>query len=594
MRRMDVLRADMKQSGIDLFLCVSTDPHMSEYLCDHFKVTEYFSGCTSDNVVLAVDAESAALWTDGRYFISAERELFGTGITLMKSGDPGVPEVKDYLSGKLSEGMTLGFDGRTLSAADGARYREAAKKSGAKTDSTYDPADRLWAGRPALPKHPVWLMSPDFSGETTEEKLGRVREETRKAGAVHHILTKLDDIMWVLNIRGADVACNPVAFSYLLIGPETADLFLQKEEVTEELSAYLKEQKIKLHEYGDAYTYIRDYHFTGPVLMSGQEASYTAWSLVSAAAEIVDRLSPAALLKAKKNPVEIAHIKKTYELDSAAVCRFIFYIKRAAGKEEITEITAAQKIDALRAGIPDYLELSFPTISAYGANAAMAHYAPSPENCSKVETKGFLLVDSGGQYKGGTTDVTRTIAVGPLTDEMKRDFTLVAAANLRLLFTRFPDGTCGAHLDMVAREVLYRYGLDYNHGTGHGIGFCLGVHEGPQRISRAVTGGGAVKIEPGMIISDEPGVYKEGRYGIRTESIMLCEADEKTEFGQFYRFVPLTYAPIDLAAIDTRYMEDGDIERLNSYHRSVYEKISPYLGGEDLEDLKEATRAITR
>lgn len=590
LRRLKMLRSEMEQNGIDVLILVSTDPHASEYVHEHDKVTEYFSGCTSDNVTMIVEKETARLWTDGRYFISAAAELKDTGIMLMKMGQEGVPDVTAYLESVLEKGMTLGYDGRTVPAEKGRRFRKAAGDRGARVDMSFAPADRLWIGRPALPCHSVRVLSAEMSGLTFAEKLALVEEKMRDEGAMYLVLSKLDDIMWLLNIRGSDIECCPVALSYLLIGPGVADLFIQSGEVTDEFAAYAKERHIKIHEYGTFYEYLSGYHFEGDILCDSRESSDAVMEILRGKADVIDRPNPTALLKALKNPVEIANIRRTYVEDSVAVCRFICRMKHA--EEPMTEMDAVRLMDSLRGEIPGFLGVSFPTISAYGPNAAMAHYTPSEDGGSVIRKEGFLLVDSGGQYEGGTTDVTRTIAMGPLTGEMKRDFTLVAAANLRLLEAKFISGTTGSQLDMIPREVLYRYGMDYNHGTGHGIGYALNVHEGPQSISKS-SAGGRIPVGKGMVISDEPGIYKEDRYGIRTESIVVCEEDGETEFGSFLRFEPLTFVPIDLEALDPAYMEESDIERLNKYHKTVWSVISPYLEGEELEYLREATRAFS-
>ena len=592
-RRIEMLRNDMLQSGIDMALMVSTDPHVSEYIPDHDKVTEYFSGCTSDNAVLIVEQDSARLWTDGRYFISAATELCDTGIGLMKMGEQGVPTVLGYLEAHLEKGMTLGFDGRCVRAANGIEFRAAAEKNGALADTGYAPADSLWVGRPPLPANGIRILPPEICGASFEEKLTEVRKKMKDAGAQYCVLSALDDIMWLLNIRGSDVPCNPVALTYALIGPDTFDLFIRSAAVTDEAEQYARANHIKLHDYDDVYRYLSDYHFDGTVLCDCALSCYAIVSLLKEHAEIIDRPCPVTALKARKNDTEIRNIKRVYIEDSVALCKFICDVKRYNGDGTLTELTAAEKLDSLREAIPGFMDLSFPTISAYGANAAMAHYSASEDSCAEVKAEGFLLMDSGGQYMGGTTDVTRTIAMGPLTEEMKRDFTLVAIGNLRLMNACFAGGTCGVQLDMIAREPLYRYGLDYNHGTGHGIGYILSVHEGPQSIRKSAAGGGSVAFEPGMIVSDEPGVYKEGRYGIRTESILLCVERETTESGRFLGFEPLTFVPIDLDAVDPRYMEPSDIDLLNRYHKCVRSVISPYLKGEELEWLIDATREIS-
>lgn len=591
-KRISMLQSDMQRNGVTMALFRSTDPHASEYVGDHFKVTEFFSGCTSDNVTLVVEADSARLWTDGRYFISAASELDGTGISLMKMGQRGVPLVREYLKGHLKNGDVLGFNGTCVEAERGLRYREIAKSVGANVESSYDPARSLWVGRPAIPANPVWLLSEELAGESFEMRLARVRGTMMTEGCAHHVISRLDDIMYLLNIRGGDVPCNPVALSYLLVGMKTVDLFIQDAEVTEDLSAYAKANRIKLHSYDSVFDYLRNYHFEGPVLADRRASSDAMWTVLDRGAEIVDRPNPTERMKAVKNPTEIANIKKYYLLDSVAVTQFIFNMKQKIGKEQITEYSAAMEMDNLRREIPGYLDLSFQTISAYNADAAMAHYQATEANCSIVTADGFLLVDSGGQYRGATTDVTRTIAMGPLTPEMKRDYTLTACANLRLLYTRFKKGTTGGQLDFLAREPLYRYGIDFDHGTGHGIGYILNVHEGPQRISRVARGREDVPFEAGMLTSDEPGVYREGQYGIRIETILLCVKDEENEFGTFLHFEPLTYAPLERDAIDTKYMTATDLGYYNRYQAEVERRIAPHLAEEVRAWLHEVTRPI--
>ena len=591
-KRITMLRQEMKKAGADYYYLTSTDPHISEYTGDHFKTTEYLSGCTSDNVVLIVDEESAHLWTDGRYFISAALELSDTGISLMRDGQTGVPSVHEYLRDHLEKGQVLAFDGTCVKASEGAALRKIAKKKGASCEGREDLISSLWIDRPPLPSHPVLVLDQEIAGKGVYGKVSEVRDQMEKAGAHYFALSRLDDIMWLFNLRGGDVECNPVALSHALIGTETIDLFIQKSEVTDELASHARENRIKIHEYGDILNYLKGYHFDGPVLCDSGNICDAIYSILEERSEIVDMTNPTELMKAIKNETEQANSEKFYLLDSAAVCRFIFRVQKRIKEETLTECDAASMMDNLRREIPGFLDLSFPTISAYNANAAMAHYQASPESCSKIKPEGFLLVDSGGQYMGATTDVTRTIALGPVSDEMKKDFTLVAISNLSLLFARFAKGTTGCQLDMIAREPLFRYGRDYNHGTGHGVGYILNVHEGPQRFSHTPKNHADAEVVPGMITSDEPGIYRENRYGIRTESIVLCVPDTRTEFGEFYRFRPLTYVPIDLNAIDESLLQPRDRENLNEYHRMVREKISPLLDGEELEWLIHATREI--
>ena len=611
------LRAAMKDAGVDYYLMVSTDAHASEYISDHFKVTEFVSGCTSDNAVLIVGADEAGLWTDGRYFISAAAELDGTGIDLMKSGEKDVPAVEAFLKEKMSQKepspltqMTLAFDGHMISAADGKRYRKAAEEGGFEVRGGLDLITPVWKARPELPVHPVTILPEEVAGSPFEEKLKDLRDDLAECGADGIMLSKLDDIMWLFNIRGADIDYNPVALAYAFVTQDTCTLFLQETETDDGLLAYAKEKGFSILPYEDALTFAGSEPGDGSpaqkmkVLCDPSASSDAMLQLLKKHAEVLEKGNPTEIRKAVKNGKEMELIRKYYLLDSVAVCKFIFYVKkmmRAAAvntsqKEpslltHFTEMDAARKLDSLRAEIPGFLGLSFPTIPAYGANAAMAHYAPEGEG-APVEPEGFLLVDSGGQYMGATTDVTRTIAVGHLTEEMKRDFTLVAAGHFRLMNAVFKEGTVGSSLDYLARLPLYGHGMDFNHGTGHGIGYILNVHEGPQRIGKVRKGGSETPFVPGMLTSDEPGIYRENEYGIRTESITLTVPYKETEFGAFYKFECLTWAPVDRDAIDPAYLTSEDLAAINAYHAEVYEKISPYLDGEELAYLFEATRPL--
>lgn len=591
-QRLQMLKSQMKDFGINVYLVTSSDYHASEYVGDYFKVSEYLTGCTSDNVTFVINDAGAYLWTDGRYFISAAEELDGTGIHLMRMGEPGVPTVREFLQMSLQKGMVLGFDGRCISATDGEIYRFAAKSKDAEVESI-DLVSTIWPNRPKMASHPVILLDETLTGETVKSKVAKVRAYLKRFRTCSLVLSKLDDIMWLFNFRGADIQCNPVALSYAIIGLNTLDLFIQSSEVTDEFRNYCREQQIKLHEYDDVYDYIKDYHFEGRIFADRNASSDTMIELLKTKADLVYGTNPTTLMKAIKNPTELQNLRKYYIEDSVAVCKFIYFVKKNVGKMHLTEVSAAKYLDDLRRQIPGFLDLSFPTISAYNANAAMAHYAPDETNCAELKPEGFLLVDSGGQYLGGTTDVTRTIALGPLTDEMKRDFSYVLSANLRLLYARFRYGCTGVNLDTFARAPLWEHGMDFNHGTGHGIGYILNVHEGPQNIRwRANRKGKDWAFDAGMITSDEPGIYKEGKYGIRTETITECVNDQVNEFGRFLKFEPLTYVPIDQEAIDISCLSAEDIEKLNDYHKKVWETISPYLDGEEKEWLKEATKAL--
>ena len=598
-KRIDLLRDKMKKESVDVAIMTSSDSHGSEYVADYYKVTEYFSGCTSDNVVLLITQGGAFLWTDGRYFLSASLELEGTGITLMKTGNPGVPAVEAFLDETLQEGMTLGYDGTVLRAERGSEYRQIAAEKNVSLRGDFDPAAGIWENRPKRPGNRIFFLPEKYSGESFEEKLLRVRK-TLVGSISACVISKLDDIMWLFNLRGSDIAYNPVALSYCIVLKDSVKLFLQKEAIaaSEEFAGKSGEnlKSVEILDYDSFFEELNQLEADSMVYVDPAYCSDRMIEILSKKGiRLIPGTGPVTVLKAVKNETELRNLRECYRRDSVELTRFLYWVWANAGKEEMTEITLARKLDYMRSTIPDFLDLSFETISAYGKNAAVVHYEPKEESCAKISPRGLYLVDSGGQYLSGTTDVTRTIALGEITKDMRRDFTYVAMANLRLMNARFKFGCTGANLDMYARSILWEKGIDFNHGTGHGIGYCLNVHEGPQNISwRIRPQSPGVIFEPGMITSDEPGIYRDGEYGIRTETIVECVEDECNEFGRFLRLRPLTFVPIDLNALDLSLMDASDIRKLNEYHKEVYEKISPDIKDpEELKWLKNATREIS-
>ena len=493
--------------------------------------------------------------------------------------------------------MVLGYDGRFVGAERGAIYRNIASHKGAMVRGDFAPAEKIRENAPARPANPLWIMDGTYAGEDHAAKKEKVRKALNERGVSALLLSKLDDIMWFTNLRGSDISCNPVGLSYLIMEDDTVELFLQPESVTAEVRGYLNENGIVLKEYASFFEELKGRSFAGGVLADPKAVSDRMIEILSAnAVRPQFGNSPTSFLKATKTEAELEQIRECYRNDSAVLCRFLFEVERDLGRVFMTEISLAEKLNDMRRKIPGFLDLSFETISACGPNAAIVHYEPKEETNAEIRPEGFYLVDSGGQYRNGTTDVTRTVPLGDLTQAMRRDFTLVAIANLRLLTAKFKYGCTGANLDMYARSPLWEDGLDFGHGTGHGIGFVLNVHEGPQniawRIRRGLTGAETV-FEPGMIVSDEPGIYRAGEYGIRTESIVECIEDETNAFGRFLRFRPLTYVPISLKALDESLMDASDIRRLNDYHKAVYETISPLLeSSEERKWLKEATAPI--
>lgn len=591
--RLGLLRRAMAENGIDFYMMPTADFHNSEYVNDYFKVREYFSNFSGSNGTLLVWQEGAGLWTDGRYFIQAENELAGTTIKLFRMLDEGVPTIEEFLKDQMKEGQTLGFDGRVISVQNGKKYEKTLEDK--KIVFTYekDLAESIWTDRPSFPAGKVTVLEETIAGKSVEEKLSEVREKLKEEGAKCFLLSKLDDLMWLFNIRGCDVECNPVAMSYAYLTETEAVLFIQDKALDDTVKQYFKTHGIQIREYSDVMAFLKGLDGGQKILVDDRNCSYAIYKILSESQTLIEKKNPTELLKSIKNPVELENMKKVYLQDSVAVTKFIYWLKTHIGKEEITEITAADHLEQLRRQIPGFLDLSFPTIAGYNANAAMMHYSATPESYAVLKPEGMLLVDSGGQYLGGTTDVTRTIVLGPVSDEIKKHYTLVAAGMLQMTNTKWIHGCTGRNLDIMARQPLWEIGLDYKCGTGHGVGYILNVHEGPQNLRWRFTDGMVeAVIEAGMDVTNEPGVYIEGSHGIRIENVMVACNGEKNEYGQFMFFDTLTYAPIDLEAIDVAYLTETQRRYLNDYHRQVREKVSPYLTDEEREWLKEATKEV--
>ena len=590
--RLEKLRLLMKQENIDLYYIPTGDFHQSEYVGEYFKARSYMSGFTGSAGSLIVTKEEACLFTDGRYHIQAEAELQGSGIHLFKCGEANVPSEEEYAKVYMKKHKKIGFDGRTVSVSFVEGFLEATGLSKQAVAYEKDFIDELWENRPEIPGNEIYVLEPWQTGETTAEKLERIRQAMKKAGAEVHILTSLDDIAWVYNLRGNDVKNNPVFLSYSIITPKKAYLYVMEQAITKEVKEYLKSSGVEYRIYEQIYDDIPKICEAGAVLLDKENVNYTLYQKIPSECNVVNQKNPSTLMKAVKNKTEIENTRKAHLKDGLAVTRFIHYIKENAHKG-ISEYEAAEYLDRLRKDTEGCIDLSFETISAYGANAAMMHYSARKENCARIENSGFLLVDSGGQYKEGTTDVTRTIALGELSEEMKKNYTLVLCGMLRLMNAKFLYGCTGRNLDILARGVLWEQGIDYRCGTGHGVGHILNVHEGPNAI-RWLNRPGTIEcvLEEGMITTDEPGVYFENQYGIRIENELLCVKDEKNQWGQFMKFECLTFVPIDLDAINVAYMEKKDIELLNKYQSQVYETLSPHMSEEEQKWLKEYTKRV--
>ena len=592
-QRLVELRDAMQKKNIDWYFCTSDDYHTSEYVADYFKIREHYTGFTGENAFLLLNKENAYMWADGRFFIQAEDELKGTGVTLMKMGEPGVPTVSEKIRESVKEGETLSFDGRMVSTALGKKIKDILTDNKANMVYEDDFAGELWKDRPSLPTSRLMVLSDDVTGESIDSKLKRIREKMEENKASYNFVACLDDIAWITNIRGNDIECNPVFLSYMLITKREAFLFMQKEEVSSEIKEYLTDKNVKIVDYDRVLSFLSEYDFEGSVLLDTSGVNYSCYKIISEKTKIVDKMNPSKLMKAIKNSTEIKRLREAYIEDSVCVSKFAYWLKKNVGKIEITEVSAAEYIDNLRSKVSDYIELSFPTISGYGPNAAMMHYSATPENHAVVKPEGMLLVDSGGQYLRGTTDVTRTFACGPVTDEMKLHYSKTAAGMLALADAKFLYGCTGRNVDILSRLPLWQLGIDYKCGTGHGVGYILNVHEGPHGIRwKYVEGAKEAVLEEGMIMSDEPGVYIEGSHGIRIENVIICLKDVNNSDGQFMKFEHLTFTPLDKDLIDTKYLTKEDIDRINAYHKAVFEKTASYFEGEELDWLKEATAPI--
>ena len=576
----------MQENKVDAYIIPSTDPHLNEYVPDHYKARAWISGFTGSAGTVVITFNKAILWTDGRYYIQAARQIKDSEFELYKM-EKGIPNYMEFIEQNLSKGQVVGFDGRVMPCADALKMKKRFDKKGILIKSNIDLVSQIWTeGRPSIPREKLFIHDLDFVGLSVREKLDQVLEQMEKNKVDYYIVSALDSIAWVLNLRGNDVSYIPVFISYLLISKDSVTLFIDQDKLTNEVKAYLEENEILVKDYEDIFNELAGISSDQSILVDNGKNSYAVYSAVKNG-KVVNKEDIIAKLKAVKNPVEIENIRKTYIRDCVAMVNFLHWLDTNIGVNEITELDVADKLLEYRLEQEHCLGASFDTIAGYKANAAMMHYMATPENYAVLEPEGFLLVDSGGQYLSGTTDITRTIVLGDITDEQRRDFTLVLKSNIAMATAVFLEGTTGKALDALARQPLWKYHINYKCGTGHGIGFCLSVHEGPHGF------GVDVPLEPGMLLTIEPGVYKENRYGIRTENTVVVVKDKLDEdAGQFYGFEMLSYCPIDIRAIDVSLLEQHEIDWINSYHKDVYNKLSPYLGQEQKDWLKKMTVEI--
>lgn len=592
-QKLNALRILMKEKKIDAYLVPTDDFHGSEYVGDYFKCRKYITGFTGSAGTAIITQDMAGLWTDGRYFIQAADQLRDTTIELFKSGEPGVPTVHQFLNDKLEEGMCLGFDGRTVSAREAEELQELLQEKHITFSVNDDLIGEIWEDRPVLSCEPVMELDVRWTGKSRADKIAEIREQMKAKEADTFILTSLDDIAWLLNIRGNDIHCCPVVLSYLVMMENELRLYANAAAFSEEIRSNLEADGVKIYPYDDVYSYVQTISSDKKVLLSRANVNSRLVSNIPSEVTILDEPNLTLLPKAVKNKTEMENERIAHIKDGIAVTKFIHWLKKNVTRTTITELSAAEKLYQFRSEQEHFLGDSFDPIIAYGTHAAIVHYSATEATDIPLEARGMVLADTGGHYLEGTTDITRTIVLGPVTAKEKKFFTAVLRGNLNLAAAKFKYGCTGLNLDYLARGPLWELGEDYNHGTGHGVGYLLNVHEGPNSFRwKNLPGNPAPVLEEGMITSDEPGYYLENEFGIRHENLVLCKKAEKTSFGQFMCFEPLTMVPFDLEGINPEEMTERERKLLNDYHQKVYTTISPYLDEEEKEWLKQATREI--
>lgn len=592
--RIEKLRKLMDEKNIFAYMIPSSDYHQSEYVGDFFKLREYMSGFTGSAGTLIVTKDEAGLWTDGRYFIQAEEELKSSEIKLFKMNEEGVPTTEEYLVDKLPKKSRLGFDGKVIAATQGKSLSEKLKNKDIEIVYEFDLVNDIYENRPSLSEEKAFLLDIKYCGESFTDKLEKLRIKMKDIKATVHVISTLDDIAWLFNIRGGDVKFNPVVLSYAVVTLDKVYLFVDERKLNNEILETLSKENVVIKPYDEVYDFVKYLDKEEKVLLDVDRINYSIYKNINQSIKKIEEANPTSLMKAIKNETELKSMRSSHIKDGVAFTKFMYWLKNNIGKIEITEISASEKLEKLRSEQEGFIEPSFGTIAGYKDHAAMMHYSASHETQYKLEQEGLFLVDSGGQYYDGTTDITRTIALGDLNEELKHHFTSVVRGMIGLSKAKFLYGTRGINLDILARSPLWECDIDYKCGTGHGIGFLLNVHEGPNGFYWKISGQKirSAVLEEGMITTNEPGVYVEGSHGIRIENEIVAKKGVKNEYGQFMYFEPITFAPIDLDAIDTKYMNKDEIQYLNYYHKLVYDEVSPYLNEEEKEWLKNYTRSI--
>jgi Xaa-Pro aminopeptidase len=589
LQKLDKLRCLMALSDFDAYIIPGTDPHMGEYVPDYWQIRSWLSGFTGSAGTLVITSNFAGLWTDSRYFLQAESELKGSGIELVKIRVPHTPEHVDWIVKNLPVGSRVGVDGKMISVDSVKQIRSAFVPKQMELVTNEDLISPLWTDRPLFPLDHVSGYDLEYAGCSRTEKIDMVRSEMCRLGVTHHLITSLDDIAWLLNLRGTDIEYNPLFVSYVIIDSDTTILFINDAKISLELLEALGNDGVTLLAYEEIEPFLSKLVKGDRLLVASGKVNQALFDAILPSVTIIDGVNPTTLMKAIKNETEIGHLHQTMVYDGIALAKFFYWLEKNIGKEKITEISASEKIRLFRSEQPVFMGLSFGTIAGYASHGAIVHYSPTPESDVELKPEGLFLLDSGGQYLSGTTDITRTVALGIPTKEQKNDFTLALKGTIALSDAVFPDGTKGYQLDALARIALWKNGINFGHGTGHGVGFFLNVHEGPQGISPNAAGPASTVIEKGMVTSVEPAMYREGKHGIRTENLVVCIPYLENEFGSFLRFETLTLCPIDRNLIDVNLLDKTELAWINSYHAKVYERISPYLSSAERKWLKVKT-----
>ena len=590
--RLSKLRELMDEKEIDIYIIPTADFHQSEYVGEYFKARKFMTGFSGSAGTAVVTKEKAYLWTDGRYFIQAAKQIEGTTVELMKMREPGVPTIEEFLKENLPENGTIGFDGRVVSMGEGIGYEKIAEEKQGSVVYAYDLVDMFWENRPKLSEEPAFALDVKYAGESTADKLVRIRKFMSENGASAHILTTLDDICWTLNLRGNDIDFFPMVLSYAIITMNEMALYIDERKLDSEIKESFAKDGITIHPYNDIYEDIKKLNKKETVLLDESKINYAIYKNIPEGIQKVEKRNPEILFKAVKNSVEIENIRKAQIKDSVAHIRFMKWLKENVGKIKITEMSASDKLDEFRVQMGNFIRPSFEPISAYGEHAALCHYTSSEESDVELKEGNVFLTDTGAGFYEGSTDITRTYALGEIPKVMKEHFTLVAISNLQLASAKFLRGCNGMNVDILARKPFWDRGINFNHGTGHGVGYLLNIHEGPTNFRWQYRKNDTHPFEEGIVITDEPGIYIEGSHGVRLENELLVTEWQKNEYGDFLCFEPITYVPMDLDAILPEMMSEEEKRLLNEYHALVYEKTAPYLEEEEKEWLKKYTRAI--